>query len=238
MDMRISGRGSIPAGEYEKISVHGRGRLFGMIKCKSFSSSGKSTGDSIECAEKMKSSGTAHFSGSVDATRVTSSGRFFCDGDLTASAEINCSGTLTCHKTVRCNRLFVAGTARMDKGVEAEQIELRGSVRCQGLINAEEVTVKMEGNVDIGCIGGSRITVCAKATRRWLKRIPLLSRVIKNARIQTSIEGDEIRVEQVSCPRITGRAVTVGRGCRIDLVQYSEHIEIAKTARVGRTEQL
>lgn len=238
MDMRISGRGSIPAGEYEKISVSGRGRLFGLIKCKSFSSSGKSTGDSIECAEKMKSSGTARFSGGVNAKRVTSSGRFLCGGDLTASEEITCSGTLACHKTVRCNRLFVAGTARMDEGVEAEQVELRGSVRCRGLINAEEVTVKTEGNVDIGCIGGSRITVSPKGLKCFLKRIPLLSRAFKNARIQTSIEGDEISVMAVTCPRITGRTVTVGKYSRVGLVQYTEHIEIAKGARVVRTEKL
>lgn len=238
MDMRISGSGSIPVGEYEKVSVSGSGMLAGRVKCKCFTSHGTAKGDSIECAERMKTSGTARFSENIKAKCVTSSGTFFCGGNLTVSEEITCSGTLICPKTVRCNRLLVSGAAKLGEGVEAEQIELRGSVKCEGLINAEEVTVKMDGNADIASIGGSRITVAIKGLKRWGKRIPFLRRSLKNAQIQVAIEGDEISVMAVTCPRITGRTVTVGKYSRIGLVQYTEHIKIAKGARVDKVEKI
>lgn len=238
MDMRISGSGNIPGGEYEKVSVSGSGRLVGRVKCKSFTSHGTVKGESIECAERMKTSGTARFSGDIKAKCVTSSGTFFCGGNLTALETITCSGTMTCQKAVKCNRLLVSGAARLGAGVEAEQIELRGSVKCEGLINAEEVTVKMDGNADIASIGGSRITVAIKGLKRWWKGFPLLCRAVKNAQILAAIEGDEISVMAVTCPRITGRTVTVGKHSCIGLVQYTEHIKIAKGARVEKVEKI
>ena len=57
-------------------------------------------------------------------------------------------------------------------------------------------------------------------------------------RVKTSIEGDEIALEGVIAPRVSGRVVAIGAGCEIDLVQYSEQVEISPEATVGKTEQI
>ena len=82
MDMKIAGRGKIPAGEYGRIRISGSGRLFGDVACASFSASGVTKGEGIECAEAFSSSGRCFFSGDIKAKSVDSSGSFTCEGDL------------------------------------------------------------------------------------------------------------------------------------------------------------
>ena len=53
IDMRISGSGNIPSGEYNKVSVSGSGHLIGKVRCVSFFSSGSSKGEDIECIENF-----------------------------------------------------------------------------------------------------------------------------------------------------------------------------------------
>lgn len=53
-----------------------------------------------------------------------------------------------------------------------------------------------------------------------------------------SIEGDDIYLENVSCPAVTGRRVVVGPGCSIGRVQYSEAAEVSPEARVDECLQV
>ena len=56
--------------------------------------------------------------------------------------------------------------------------------------------------------------------------------------MKNSVEGDDIALEGVTAPRVSGRVVAIGEGCEIDLVQYSEQVEISPEAKVGRTEKI
>ena len=85
MNMRIAGRGTVPAGEYDKVSISGSGSLFGEVRCNNISAAGSTKGESISCAERFKISGTSTFSGQVVADNVRAAGSFSCGGDLTAS---------------------------------------------------------------------------------------------------------------------------------------------------------
>ena len=73
-----------------------------------------------------------------------------------------------------------------------------------------------------------------------IKRLPLLSKLLgRNAlSVDESIEGDEVSLEYVSAPLVTGRVVAIGEGCYIDTVRYSEEVEIHPGARVGNCEKI
>jgi len=91
--------------------------------------------------------------------------------------------------------------------------------------------------MDIGSIGGSVIRVQWES-RGW-NLWNLFSRNHKGTvTVRGSIEGDDIFLECVNAPCVSGRAVVIGENCTIDLVQYSESIEISPEARVGRTEKI
>jgi hypothetical protein len=78
-------------------------------------------------------------------------------------------------------------------------------------------------------IGGSSIHIKRKRFSVIPKR-----RVI----VSSAIEGDNLTLEYVTCPRVTGRVVTIGKGCVIDLVQYSDSLDISPKAKCGKTEKI
>ncbi len=241
MNMHISGSRKIPSGEYEKISVSGSGRLHGLVRCESFFTSGSSSGESIECADNFKISGSSSFSGNVSAGYIGISGSFSC-GELASSGKISVSGSAKCAGNIKCDLLSVSGSIKVGDGVEAEKVKIGGVINCAGLLNAENIEIKFDRGMNIGSIGGSRIAIIREKKRKIGERLPLLSSLVKkingNVCVDGSIEGDEIALEAVTCPRVTGRVVAIGKGCEIDLVQYSDQIEISPDAKVLKTEKI
>ena len=242
IDMRISGSGNIPSGEYNKISVSGSGSLYGKVRCVSFSSSGSSRGEHIECTESFKVSGSSHFSGNIEAADIKASGSLNCDGELIASDSLSVSGSTKCGKSIKCERLSVSGVLKVAGDIESETVNVAGVLNCAGLLNAESIEIKFDKGMSIGSIGGSKIVIVSEKAIKASKRLPLFSSLVKSAtngvNVNSSIEGDEVALEYVTCPRVTGRAVAIGEGCNIDLVQYSEDVEISPDAKVGKTEKI
>lgn len=242
MNMHISGSGNIPAGEYNKVSVSGSGKLHGLVRCENFSSSGSSSGENIECAENFKVSGSSSFSGNVSAGYIGVSGSFSCGGELVSKGKISCSGSAKCKNNIKCDELSVSGSIKAGSDIEAEKIKVNGIINCAGLLNAENIEIKFDRGMNIGSIGGSKIVIIRENRNKIIERLPLLSSLVKSAGknvcVESSIEGDEIALEAVTCPRVTGRVIAVGEGCEIDLVQYSDQIEISPKAKVEKTEKV
>ncbi len=242
MDMRISGSGKVPAGEYNKVSISGSGALVGRVRCVAFSSSGASHGDSIECSDTFKVSGASSFSGDVKANYVGVSGSFSCGGDLVVEDKLSIAGSAKCKGNVKGNQLSIAGALKVGGDVEGEKVRIDGILDCAGLLNAEDIEIKFERGMEIGSIGGSKIVIFPQKPLKAVSKLPLFSALVKHASkgvsVMNSIEGDEIALEGVTCPRVTGRVVAIEQGCNIDLIQYSENVEISPNAKVGRTEKI
>lgn len=232
MNMMLSGSGVIPGGEYEDIKTSGSSKLQGLVKCTELTSSGSCKGESVECSGMLKASGTVVFSGDVSADNISTSGAFTCGGELKAVRKITCSGSIKCKGSIRCNSLAFSGSLRAEGDIEGESLAFNGTVKCKGLINAEKAAIEFSSRTEIGNIGGSQICISKN------KCHSLINKIIPNARIEGSIEGDEIDLEHTDCPRVTGRKIIIGNGCNIGLVQYSESVEISPKARVKKSEKI
>lgn len=224
MDMSISGAGRIAPGEYENIHISGSGRLCGLVRCASLHTAGACSGESLDCAGQTKTAGSCSFSGDV------------------SSNKLNCSGSFSCGGSVRCNNISVCGAASVKEDITAETATVIGAIKCKGLLNAENIRIKSDGFCHIGAIGGSNVVIRPEHSSSVLNRVPFLSGLFRKKwqkiRIENHIEADVIDLVNVSAPRVSGRIVTVGEGCEIDLVQYSEGLEVSPEAKVGRTEKL
>ena len=192
MDMKISGSGKIPAGEFDRISIHGSGSLCGLVRCNDFFSSGAVRGEALTCTGEMKTVGDAVFSDSLSV------------GELIASGSLH-AGNVT-----------------------AKAVHLDGVIHCEGQINSEKVSINFQNRMIIGSIAGDVICLHKKGLR------PMFG----NIRVLTAVEGDEIELERTECPLVKGRKVTIGKGCRIDLVQYGEEITVSPKAAVNRIEKI
>ena len=212
MDMRIAGKGTVPPGEYDKISLSGSGRLFGEVHCNNFSAAGRSSGESITCAERFKASGSSAFSGTVKAQNVRAAGSFSCGGDLVAEEELSVSGSL-----------------RVGGDVQAKSVRIAGGLQCGGTLCAESAELQADKQMSLAGIKGGNVRVRRKAVSIFLKR---------RTTVTEAVEGDVLDLEYVTAPRVTGRTVIIGKGCEIDLVQYSERVEISPKATVGKVEKI
>lgn len=242
--MNIAGSGHISAGEYnEKIAVSGSARLDGTVRCLGFTCSGSTSaaGDLI-CAEDAKISGSTGIDKNFCAREVKVSGSFRVGGDCKVEQEIRIAGSTNCHGEVKCGALRCAGKITVGGGIEAEEVKLAGAVNCCGLLNAEKIEIKLDGaSSRVGSIGGSDIRIWVEKRTKKVSRLPLFSKLIGSGgdlQVDESIEGDVIALEGVSTPLVVGRIVAIGEDCQIDLVQYSEVIEIHPDAKVGRYEKV
>lgn len=244
MDMVISGSGQIAAGEYDKVKISGSGQMNGFVRCGSCHVSGSASGEEIVCKNELAISGSSRFSKNVKAGRVSVSGTLHGDGDIVVSETMSCSGRTESEGSIKCGTLSVAGQLSAAGDVEAEMIKIDGSVNCGGLMNAEEITLEFKAGMKIGSIGGSKIVIYRHSGPAKKLRLPLLSSFIKNSGsggrvcVRDSIEGDSIAVEGVVAQRVSGRVVAIGDECEIELVQYSETLEVSPDAKIGRTEKI
>jgi len=231
MDMRISGSGQIAAGEYDNIRISGSGRCSGLVRCVSFHASGSASGEALECKNELRVSGSCGFDKDVR-----------CGSSLTAEQKVHCSGGAKVSGDIKCGELHISGSITAGGDVEAEVVKVSGKINCGGLLNAEEINICSSGNMEIGTIGGSKVVIYLERSAKRIERLPLLSSLIHFSggavRVKNAIEADTIALENVKTPRVSGRIVAIGEDCEIDLVQYSEEIEISPKAKVGRTEKI
>lgn len=240
--MNISGAGHIPAGDYnEKISISGSGKLDGNIRCTAFSVSGAASGvGSVECSGRVGVSGSARIAEDLTANEVHVSGALKVMGNCTAEQMIRVSGGMSCDGTMKCAALAVSGGIRVNGGIEAEKISISGMVTTDGLMNAEEIEIKLaKAKSTAGSVGGSSIKIHSGAAERifgWSVWSGIFGRC--EFKVDESIEGDEVYIENVTAPLVVGRVVTVGEKCKIGLVQYSESIEVHPKAQVEKCEKI
>lgn len=211
INIRIAGRGTVPAGEYNKISISGSGRLFGEVRCNNFSAFGSTKGEHVACATRFKASGASAFAGQVKARSIRAAGSFSCNGDLIAEKELHMSGSL-----------HVGGD------LQAENARVAGSARCSGALRAKSVQLQADKEMQLDSITGGSIRTRRKPISIFFKR---------RVTVTSAIKGNELDLEYVTAPCVTGRKVVIGKGCKIDLVQYSGEIQISPKATVGKVEK-
>lgn len=241
MDMKISGSGNIPAGEYDMIKISGSGTMEGNVKCTELQVSGSANASGpVECSGEIHISGACDFDKDILTKTLQVSGAINCDGSITATAHVRLSGGVNVDGNLKCGTLDASGGLSVDGDIEAETVTMHGSVCCGGLLNAESIEVDTRDACAIGSIGGSKIVIRYKK-RKFFKNLVTMTfkdKQVRGVEVEQSIEGDEIDIENVTCPRVSGRSVTLGEGCDIELLQYSESYEIHEKAKVGRIERI
>jgi len=233
MDMRISGSGTISSGEYDKIRISGSGRSDGPIRCESLHCSGAFSGASdIECVNDIHVSGSFRNEGTIKAKELSVSGSARNGAGLVAES-VKVSGSFKVEGNLKAGELRVSGGVKVEGDIEAESARVSGGIACTGLINAEELWVDISGSdCRVESIGGSRITIEDRHAKGLIEK--LFGSRRGRFTVSESIEGDEISIEGTRAKTVTGRQVVIGKDCQIDLVQYTEAVEISPEAKIGK----
>lgn len=251
IDMKISGSSVMPGGEYGKVSISGSGKIQGSVKCDRLvcSGSGKVAGDvvaqtvdcsgaakvegSLDCREKLSTSGSFSCTGAIQAQEIHCSGSFHAKGKV-AGGDFRISGAFQAEQGVHCRDFRASGACQIQGDLEAEYVRLSGKTDVSGLLNAETVEISAGGLSCIGDIGGS--TIIVQGNRNAI-RIFGFSINRSTCLETTSIEGDRVELEYTTAQVVRGKQVVIGEGCKIDRVEYTQTLQ-AHPGTVGQAVKL
>jgi len=225
-DARVAGDGTIGGGEYGTITINGAGTITGDVQCREL---------------KMNGAGKAKGAVKADSIAVNGAGTF--DGPVQAG-EMQVNGSSDVHAGMGVGRLLVRGTCGVDGGVAAHEVDVRGDLRIggdltaekftgegrfvvNGLLNADVIDMKLHGRSSAREIGGERITL----------RVPdgftsIFSMFSDRRLIADSIEADDVYLIDTTAKVVRGARVTLGEGCEVELVEYTETFERLAGAQV------
>lgn len=247
-NMRISGTGIIPKGEYNEIKISGSGSIVGDVRANLIKISG--SGDSrcnIESNEII-------ISGSFDAESnmninqlLKINGSLDCKGNIEAK-DIKSNGSLECSSNILSNNMKVSGGAYIEGNVSFDNLEVRGIIdiegncegreflgyggaKVRGLLSADKVTIITYRDSFIKEIGGEDIVIKKKEDK---KLSFIFFNPFSKGRVESEcIEGDNIFVENTICKVLRGNTIIVGKGCRIGRIEYLGELTIDENSEVG-----
>jgi len=225
-DARVAGEGTISGGVYGSITINGAGTVTGDVQCR-----------------ELKMNGACKCKGSVKADSIAVNGAGTFEGTVQAG-EMQVNGSTDIHAGMGVGRLLVRGTCGLDGGLAAHEIDVRGALRVggdltaesftgegrfvvNGLLTADVIDVRLHGRSSARALGGQRITL----------RVPegftsILSMFSDRRLIADSIEADDVYLIDTTAKVVRGARVTLGEGCEIELVEYTEKLELVAGAQL------
>lgn len=239
MNIHQSGSVKISKGEYEEIKVSGSTKIEGPVRCQKLRSSGslRATG-LLDCSGEIRLSGSSKFD-EVRAGNLRLSGATRTTGNVTVEGSVRLSGAFHIDGGLSAGTVDGSGALSVAGDLEAGTCKLSGSVEVGGLINANTLKVRMGNDSSARAIGGETIAIGKSADSNNGSFVSAIKNLFSfggtggQFTVTETIEGDDITLEFVTCPEVSGKVVRIGKGCQIGRVNYQESLEVSEDAQVG-----
>ncbi|AWB46203.1 hypothetical protein DCC85_19910 [Paenibacillus sp. CAA11] len=212
--LKITGSGSASGGVYKNIKVMGDAVIQGDVIC-----------------DLMKLMGDMEIKGSLNAEDIKVMGDLMI---VPWPIPENAAEQMGQHPLLKGESVKITGELEVLGDCHAEDLRVRGSLQISGMLSGEEIDIRLHGISKVREIGGSHITVKSRSS------VPLVDMVSSGRRELKSelIEGDKVYLENTEAAVVRGGHVSLGPGCRVDLVEYRHTLELAKGASVGQERKL
>ncbi len=170
----------------------------------------------------VQTDGIVTCDGDLKAEMIRTEGIFTCKGSIIAE-RLNCDGMATVRGDVHATRVCIDGILTISDGnkLEATEILCDGIISIAGQISAG--SIEADGNIDALAIVGDRISIQSHY-RKWFFG--------RRSRIER-IEATTIDLRGVASKAVHGKDITIGNGCRVESVDCSGSLKVARGARVG-----
>lgn len=141
-DIDISGKGTVPGGRCETLSISGAGRVEGSLVCESAEISGAGTveGD-LTVSEGFSCDGSGKVQGTLRARSVEADGALRVERDFYAET-VEVSGALKVEGDFHAAAVEVDGSCKTARDAEiTEKLEIDGAFRTEGRLTTGELEV-------------------------------------------------------------------------------------------------
>lgn len=210
-NVNVLGSGVINGGFFDKIKVNGSAKVTADV-----------TADEIVCR------GLINFHANLEAKSVKVSGSLKVSGDVRCGY-IKASGGMSCEGKVKCDTIEISGGSTFNGEVEAEVFKVHGGFNAKE-INAGEVEIESR-------MFTAEIVHADKITIKFDGIKGFIARKINKAEIDI-VECTEINAETLKAKEVHASKVVLGPYCDVDLVEYTESVDIHKDAKVGKIVKL
>lgn len=232
MDVKVAGDGALQGGVYGNITVNGAGSINGDIDCLTFKVNGASTNNGRLVAQTMVVNGTATVNGELQAGLLKVNGDTSVRdgagvGQLIVNGNCQVGGGLATHQ------VELKGYLKAGGDLETDSLVGDGAFQIGGLLNAGSIDIRLHGPASAREVGGERISV--KLGTGWGSLLAFFA----DKRLTTdSVEADEVALEYTTAKVVRGKNVTIGQGCAVGLVEYTESYTPLPGASVGEVRQV
>jgi len=216
-NLNVSGIASTNGGTFQSAKIEGVSKIFSDIYCADLVQNGKLS-----------------VQGSVKASTVNMNGLVMITGDLQGE-KMEVNGKLTVGGKLVGDDVQFNGYISVKGESIAEKLTARGRFK-MGKLNAGDIEITISGKSVIAELGGERIRICKQSGidfATWLK--VFLFNIQLSAQ---SIEGDDVYVEFTKADVVRGKNVSIGPGCEIGLVEYSEKLDQDESSKVSKVDRI
>ena len=237
-DVQINGSGSAGGGRFGNVRINGSGAINGDLDCLEFTGNGTATINGTLTAQTVGINGSSKVQGALHADTLKVNGTAEVLGDATVKT-LEIRGTANVHGNVAAESVILRGALQVKDDCNAETFDAKGGFTIGGLLNAGKMTIRLHGDCRAREIGGASIDV--KQEPSLFGGISKLFHSLINlphGLYVDTIEGDDITLEATTAKVVRGKRVTIGAGCEIDLVEYSECYHPAEEAKVKEQRQI
>lgn len=237
-DIKISGSGTSSGGRYNEVIISGSGKINGDLECVDFKTSGSSKVIGNVKADTVKVSGSARVEGNIEALEMKVSGSSHVTGQV-KSKEFKISGSAHIEGSLYGEEITIMGTAHIDKDCEVESFKASGNFKIQGLLNAEQINIRLSGKSSVKEIGGENIEVKVGGIENFFLKKMIDNIFNTRGELTTDlIEGGEIYLENTNAKIVRGNNVTIGDGCNIGIIEYSGEIKVSSESVVKEQKKI
>lgn len=220
-DIKIYGSGSSAGGRFNRVTIMGEGIINGDVDCINFKiyGQGKLEGN-LKASDVVDIKGQTDILGDLKAKNVKVQGEMEVSGDLFA------------------DEAKITGNISTGGDCNAEVFNLEGGFTIDGMLNADILKINLYWPSKVHEIGGSEITIKKNGKLSFLGLKNMIQPSGHNELTADTIEGDDIYIENTTAKVVRGNNVTIGPGCKIELVEYKGSFKQDEKSEIGNQRKI
>lgn len=235
-NINISGTGKINGGKFENINISGFGKILGDVEANLIEVSGMATVNGRAKMQRFVVQGNGTVEGELEGSELDITGNFKIKGSTKVN-QIRNEGRARFKGSVKADKVACFGYISADQDLEAENFNCEGSFSIQGLLNANKISVEINGFCYAKEIGCEEIRVRCQSHWNFFHKLmtPFLGPNHAPDKLTTDLlEGTLIQISDTHAKVVRGQDIRIGPGCKIGEVEYSGKLEIDPQAIVGK----
>ena len=225
-NIKVLGDGVVPEGIYNNIKIADSCNIVGNIDVNLLKITGSCNSDKNIKSKDIRVYGEFNNKGEVFCNNL-----FLVNGASSIlKGDFKVRGELNIKEDSSFENIEVLGELKTLGNFEGNSFYGYGKVMVEGLLSADKVEISIYDNSEIKEIGGENISIKNSTKKKFFG---ILLNEMKKGYVRCNlIEGDNIHLENTICDIVRGENITIGKGCTIGTIEYSNKLTIDKESIV------